>query len=105
MISLQSIFFTSLLVLGLWYWIRARDIKDHAYHSARRYCEKMDLQLLDQTVALKAVKPARSASGLIQLRRRYVFDFSSTGEDRYEGEIRLLGAKVEEIKLAPHRLN
>ena len=50
----------------------------------------MDLQLLDESVALRALWFKRSPDG--QLRwRSYNFDFTSTGDDRYQGRIILLG--------------
>ncbi|MCH2160141.1 MAG: DUF3301 domain-containing protein [Oleiphilaceae bacterium] len=103
--SLSSIFLTALIGFGVWYWIKSRDLKEFAYRRVARECKRLDLQLLDQTVALKSVRLARNHRGAMSLRRVYGFDFSSTGEDRYEGEIIFLGSLVEEVKFAPHRIH
>ena len=44
---------------------------------------------------------------LIQQReaRVYQFDFTSNGEDRYQGTITLAGRQVLQIKLPPHRID
>lgn len=103
--SLSTIFFTAVIGFSVWYWIQSRDIKEFAYRKAKAACKDLDLQLLDQAVALKSVKPMRGVSGSMMLRRVYSFDFSSSGEDRYEGEVIILGKRLEEVKFAPHRLH
>jgi len=103
-VSLQSIFFTALIGLGVWYWVKSRDLKEFAYHRAQGACKRLDLQLLDQTVALKNIRFIRSQKGSLHIQRSYTFDFSSTGEDRYEGEVILLGNQLKEVKFAPHRI-
>lgn len=103
--SLNSLFLTALIGFGVWYWIKSRDLKEFAYKRAQAACKKLDLQLLDQAVALKSVRPVRSAKGHLQLRRVYGFDFSSSGEDRYQGEVIILGNRLDEVKFAPHRIH
>lgn len=102
--SLSSIFFTALIGFGVWYWVQSRDIKELAYRKAQSACKELDLQLLDQAVALKGVRLTKTRQGL-QVIRVYSFDFSSSGEDRYEGKIIMLGRRVEEVQFAPHRLH
>jgi len=103
-VSLRSLALTALIVGAVWYWLRAREIKEQTLKAAARYCEDLSLKLLDDSVALKEIRPLRSSQGLICLKRRYLFDFTSTGEDRYQGEIILIGRKVQQIKLQPHRV-
>jgi hypothetical protein len=103
--SLRSIFLTALVFLGVTYWLRARDLKQLALIEATKYCKNLDLALLDESVALRGLKPARNSEGRLQLTRLYEFDFTSTGENRYQGEIILAGKKVLHIKLAPHRID
>lgn len=58
--------------------------------------------MLDQTIVLKGVWPQRADSGSLQLRRRYRFEFSSTGEERYKGLIELGGLRMQRIELDPY---
>lgn len=79
-------------------------IKRIALQHLHQYFREQDLQLLDQTIVLKHVWPFRSDLGSLQLRRRYGFEFTSTGEERYHGFIELSGRRLQRIELEPHRL-
>ena len=79
-------------------------IKRIALQHLHQYFLEQDLQLLDQTIVLKGVWPRRSDLGSLQLRRRYGFEFTSTGEARYQGLIELSGRRVQRIELEPHLL-
>ena len=103
--SLRSIFFTALVFLGVVYWLRARDLKQLALNAASKHCKELDLALLDESVVLRSIKPVRNIQGKLCLSRNYQFDFSSNGQDRYQGEISLSGRRVLHIKLPPHRID
>lgn len=103
-IELSDLFWLSTIALALLYWWHSIKIKELALREVRRQCKAMDLQLLDQSVALKGLKLKRNAQGRLGLLRRYDFNFSSTGDDRYQGSIQLQGKKVIHIELAPHRI-
>jgi len=103
--SLRSIFLTALIFLAVTYWLRARDLKQLALIEATKYCKNLDLALLDESVALRGLKPIRNSKGKLFLSRIYQFDFTANGEDRYQGEIVLTGREVLHIKLAPHRID
>mgnify|MGYP000182770519 CR=1 FL=1 len=103
--SLRSIFLTALVFLGVVYWIRARDLKQLALIEASKYCKNLDLSLLDESVVLRGIKPIRNSQGKLCLSRTYQFDFTSNGEDRYQGEISLSGRRVLKVKLPPHRID
>ena len=103
--SLRSIFLTLIVFALVWYWLRAREIKEQSLKAAAKYCEKLSLKLLDEAVSLRSLKPVRNASGGLSIRRCYQFDFTSNGEDRYLGEIVIIGQKIDQIKLQPHRID
>ncbi len=103
--SLRSLLLTALVIAAGWYWLQSRELKELALRRAARYCDDLGVSLLDQTVVLKSLGFGRNARGTMCLRRRYEFDFTSTGEQRYQGEIRLLGKQVEAISLQPHRID
>ena len=86
-------------------WWNAQGAKQRALESTRAYCKRMDLQLLDDVVALRGFWFKRDRGGRLHLWRSYNFEFSSTGSERYQGRIILLGFSVESIELEPHRLH
>jgi len=103
--SLRSIFLTSIVFMLVWYWLRAREIKERSLKAAAKYCENLSLKLLDEAVSLRSLKPVRNTKGGFSIRRCYQFDFTSNGEDRYLGEIIIIGQKIDQIKLQPHRID
>jgi len=105
MIDLGDIFWMAVLALGIWYWFRAREVKEVAYKAAKAYCEGIDIEFLDESVVLRGFWFKRDSKGTVRSWRTYIFEFSSTGDYRYKGEIILLGNKVESIQLDIYRLN
>ena len=77
-------------VLGLvLLWLDTTEARDQARGQARRACEDLRVQFLDQTVALRRTRLFRQHSGLLGIERCFRFEFSETGNDRNLGEIRL----------------
>lgn len=67
------------------------------------HCEKSGVQLLDQNVTLQRLRFRRSGHSLFSIERVYSFEFSSVGDYRYKGSIRLRGQHVQAIELAPFK--
>jgi Protein of unknown function (DUF3301) len=86
-------------------WYKNLAYKDLAYKSALQFCREADVQLLDQTIVLRSIRPAKDLRHKWFLRRHYQFEFTSTGADRYKGSVTLLGKAVIDIQLAAHRLH
>jgi hypothetical protein len=86
----------SLLALGglAWLWFDSLKARDAGMHAARTACEAEGLQLLDDTVAIAGLKPARNDDGQLVLRRVYEFEYSDTGDNRRRGSVVLLGQQV-----------
>jgi hypothetical protein len=105
MIDLENIFVLLVLLLIGWYWLKAREIKEIALIGVRNYCEKLDVELLDETVVLRGLSFKRDNSGKMRHWRLYAFEFSSDGDSRYKGRVTMLGGKVESIWLDTHRLH
>lgn len=84
-----------LAALALW-WFSATRARELAKSHARRFCQRQEWQLLDQTVALAFMRPTRQ-TGRWQWRRLYRFDFSPDGGRRNGGELVLLGNRLERI--------
>ncbi|HEY5717571.1 MAG TPA: DUF3301 domain-containing protein [Motiliproteus sp.] len=92
--------FIGLLVL---LWWRGRGIKDAAFRATRRHCEQLQLQLLDDSLVLCAWRFRCGRSGVPQLQRRYRFEFSATGDERYSGYTVLQGRRILRIEIPPYR--
>ena len=94
-----------LLLLGMIYWWDTSAAKDRARLAAKQQCELQDLQLLDDTVALKKTRLQRDRRGHISFLRQFTFEFSSDGEQRTQGELHLLGKKMTHLHLEVHRIH
>ena len=55
-------------------------------------------------MVLRGLWPIRATEGHLGLRRRYQFEFTSTGEIRNTGQIELFGLKVKALELEAHIL-
>ena len=53
-------------------------------------------------MVLKGLWPVRSDEGSVQLRRRYHFEFTSTGEVRNQGIIELVGRRIQNLHIEAH---
>ncbi len=94
-----------LLLVGFFlYWSSAQKIREIALKTAVAYCQKMDIQMLDGYVALNALWLKRDNNGKIRIWRSYLFEFTATGEDRYNGKVVMLGKLIESVQLEPHRI-
>lgn len=93
-----------LISLGLWYWFSAKGLQESAYAAVRHRCQRLQLQMLDDYVALQSIRINRSPQGRLQLVHTYGFEFSSTGNERYQGQIILLGRQVQTIQLEAYRM-
>ena len=57
------------------------------------------MQLLDQSMVIIGYWPAKNSNASLVMRRTYQFEFTSTGEGRYQGVIVLLGLQFNTIEL------
>ncbi|MBY4678210.1 DUF3301 domain-containing protein [Marinobacterium arenosum] len=103
-IELSDLLWLTLICGAMLYWWQAQRIKELALREARKQCKELDLQLLDESVALRAFWFKRGEDGKVHIWRSYTFNFSSTGDDRYTGRIVLLGRAITGIHLEPHRI-
>ncbi len=102
-LMVDLIFIVLLLLLGV-YWSSAMKTREIALSVAKRHCQKMDVLLLDEYVALTGQWLKRDECGKIKAWRSYQFEFSSTGDERYHGKIVMLGVRVLSIQLEPYRI-
>ena len=87
-----------LIALGVWFWLDSLRAREFALQRCRRFCAQNHVQLLDQSVHVRKVFPARF-DGRIGLRRFYAFEFSINGEDRYNGVAVEFKNRIEYLSL------
>jgi hypothetical protein len=95
-----------LLILGALggFWFRSIHILDIAREAGRKACLRESVQFLDDTVAGAGIALARDKNGRRALRRSYRFEFTETGNSRLEGEVVMLGERVESVTMEPYRM-
>jgi hypothetical protein len=89
-----------LVVLGavIASWLKLSRAREIAVEEARRHCERNGLQLLDETVGLRALRLRRGKRGRM-LERGYGFEVSVDGDDRESGRLWMNGRRVTELVL------
>jgi hypothetical protein len=92
-----------LLLTGQFWWL-AMQAREQALQAVLLYCQKMDISLLDDCVALTAAWFKRDDQGKWRVWRSYAFEFTVTGYERYQGKIILLGRQLENITTQPYRI-
>lgn len=92
-----------IIALG-WFWLHSIRILEIARDAGRRACAREELQFLDDTVASTSLTLDRDSTGRRILRRTYRFEFTETGNSRREGEIVMLGERVESVAMEPYQI-
>jgi hypothetical protein len=86
------------------YWWQSGLFKGRARELAITHCQQLGLQLLDQSMVITTIWPALSPGGKIEFRRTYQFEFSSVGDNRYQGQLVMQGMRLQSIDLEPYKL-
>jgi len=91
-----------LLLAGwvVWDTLRARE---RANAQMRAACDARGFLFLDDTVALRSLRPVRDEDGRLKLRRVYEFQYSDTGHNRLNGSITLVADEVLSLDLGDPR--
>ena len=89
-----EIFGILMLAGAAWLWLDSLKAREVAVRTARAACVAEGLMLLDDTVAISNLRPARDDDGHVKLQRAYNFEYSDTGNNRLTGSIVLLGHRV-----------
>jgi hypothetical protein len=101
---LNDIILIVLMCLLYGYWLSSQKAKEIALKTAIAYCCSIDVQMLDDYVALSSLSLKRNRLWKFQLQRSFVFEFSSTGNERYNGKILMTGRRVDSIYMDPYRI-
>lgn len=102
MLSLSIVFWLTVAAALIAFWWQSDKVKILALSLAQQHCDKQGLQFLDQSMVLRGVWPQRDNTGSLRLRRRYQFEFSSTGEARYLGVVIMVGLRLKSMELEAH---
>ncbi|OGS91745.1 MAG: hypothetical protein A2061_01135 [Gallionellales bacterium GWA2_59_43] len=86
------------------FWLNSLRILEIARNAGQQACIKADVQFLDDTVASIGLAIARDRSGRRVFRRTYRFEFSETGNSRLEGQVIMLGDKIESVTMEPYQI-
>ena len=91
-------------IVGL--WLKLSVARERAVREARQQYQQHGLQLLDETVGLRAVR-LRRVNGLRTIERCYGFEVSIDGHDREPGRLWMIGdvlssLSLPTIELLPH---
>ena len=89
-----EIIFVALLVAAGAFWLTSLKVREAAVRAARIACDSENLLLLDDTVAIRAIKLARNDEGHVRIQRTYDFEYSDTGDNRRKGSVVLIGSRV-----------
>jgi adenylyl- and sulfurtransferase ThiI len=96
---MENLLLILLLVAGTWFWWDSMNARERAVTVAAHACQQINVQLLDQTVALESIKPARNDEGRVVLRRIYGFEYSIERVERRKGRAILRGQVLEQVQL------
>jgi len=97
------LFFITIGIIAYWWY--GSQCKEQAIFEAKRLCGLDSLQFLDQTVEQQKLWVTRSKQGYLCFSRSYTFEFTTTGEQRYQGRILMVGGKIKKSDLDVYRVH
>lgn len=95
-----SLFWLLVLAAAAWGWHANLQVRERATRAARATCQADGVQFLEETVALRRMRPCRDPQGRLVLCRVYQFDYSRDGVSRQCGFVHFTGARLEGVGLA-----
>ncbi len=87
-----------LIAAGVWFWLDSLRAREFATQRCKAFCIQNRVQLLDQSIHVKKIFPAR-LNGRLGLRRFYAFEFSINGADRFHGVAVEFKSQIEYLSL------
>jgi hypothetical protein len=99
-----SLLFLLILAVFGWFWFDSMHALEIARTAGKRICNEAHVQFLDDTVARTALALVRDRSGGRVFRRVYRFEFSETGNSRLEGQLIVLGNRIESVTMEPYQM-
>lgn len=90
-----------ILLIGGQFW-RIRAISEKAGQHLEQYCQLNQLQLI--SIARSKTRLG-SYNGKLDWKSEFIFEFSGTGEDSYQGTVKMVGLHVLETLTPAYRVN
>jgi hypothetical protein len=98
MSSFTDLFWLFALAAGIGSWYRLTRAREVAVQAAARLCKRHGLQLLDQSVGLRAMR-LQGVDGGRRLERCYTFEISEDGQTRQSARLWMAGNDVASFSL------
>ncbi len=102
--SATDFFLIVFLLSAIFYWLDSIRAKEVATEQAKNSCKNTAVEFLDDTVLIKKTRVKRNSYGRIVFYREFDFEFSSTGEFRYHGLVKLLGKHLVDIEMEAYQV-
>ena len=99
MLPWDTIFLLAIILALALIWFESLRIRELVIRHCHRLCAETNLQLLDQTVSLISLSLRRTPSGSLGFGRKYQFEVSEDGVDRFSGYVTLAGSRIIESRL------
>ncbi len=96
---MQGLILMLALAAVLWFWYDSLRARERTLGVSRLSCQRLQAQLLDDTVALSRLRLCRTPAGTVALCRRYRFEFTLDGVHRRVGRVDLQGQRITEVLL------
>ena len=93
---------TAVVVIAALFW-RSHGIRERALIYTRRFCQREEVEFLDDTVGLEKLALMKDRHGKRRITRIYRFEFTVTGGERYPGHTYVQAGHVQRVELPPHR--
>jgi hypothetical protein len=100
-INLLDIVLLAVIGFIAWQFWQLRGISEYAKQQVQAYCQKQQLQF----ISLAREKTRLGFThGKLGWHCQFVFEFSSTGEESYQGKMTMAGLHITTIDLPPYRI-
>ena len=93
-----------LVALVLFLWWDGMGAKEIARNKGKQLCKDAGLLFLDDTVFLKRLRFCLYKKQKLGIYRRFVFEFASDGEIRYQGYVDMFGHHIIDAEMQPYRI-
>ncbi len=95
----DALFITLAIGAAVLFWVDSLRTREAATAYCKDFCLRHGVQFLDQTVALRNLRPGWGPNGLYWL-RVYGFEYSEEGVGRHRGHLLMQGRVLKDISLA-----
>ncbi len=102
---LTDLLWLAAIIVPVFVWRNGQSVKQHVRLAMKQYCRAEEVMLLDDSIVLQQFRFKGIERGRLQVQRRFGFEFTSTGEERYDGWVEMLGRRIEHVELEPYRIH